>query len=69
MKKIRTALALITMILLMAGYLGSQLVSSMGSSANYVAALDKSGVPYLALSLLLAAVVFAFIPDKEENAQ
>ena len=69
MKKIRTVLALLTVILLMAGYFASQGLRSVGAAPSYTAALDKSSVPYLALALLVAGVVFAFIPDKGDEPQ
>ena len=69
MKKIRTLLALVTVVLLMGGYLSSQFVRISGGSADrYTAALDQSSIPILSLFLLVAAVVLAFIPTHEEDA-
>lgn len=67
MTKIRTALALISVVLLMAGYFASQFLQANGAANSYIVALDKSSVPYLSLALFVGAIVFGALPVKEET--
>jgi hypothetical protein len=62
MALVRTAVALITLVLLTGGYAASQLAFMNGTTAQYIAALDASPVPMLSLALLVTMVVLAFVP-------
>ncbi|AIE85783.1 hypothetical protein OP10G_2415 [Fimbriimonas ginsengisoli Gsoil 348] len=55
------------MVLLAAGYAASQLMFFQGRSQPYAEAVDRPPVAYLAGALLLAIVVFGFIPDRESE--
>lgn len=66
MTRIRLLLALVSVVLLMLGYFGSQAARFAGSADRYTQALDGSGVPSLALGLVVAAVALGFVPGKEE---
>ncbi len=61
---VRTAVALITLVLLTGGYAASQLAFFNGSTAQYIAALDASPVPMLSLGLLVTLVILAFVKDE-----
>jgi hypothetical protein len=67
MSKIRTLLVLILGILLFGGFLASTLAYQAGTTAKYIAALDSSMVPWLAVGLLIATVVLALVPDPEQR--
>ncbi len=67
MALVRTAIALITLVLLTGGYAASQLAFFNGTTAQYIAALDASPVPMLALGLLVALVILAFIPAESDQ--
>lgn len=61
---VRTAVALITLVLLAGGYAASQLAFFNASTAQYIAALDASPVPMLSLGLLVTLVILAFVKDE-----
>jgi preprotein translocase subunit SecG len=65
---VRTAVALITLVLLTGGYAASQLAFFNGSTAQYIAALDASPVPMLSLGLLVTLVILAFVKDEASVA-
>lgn len=65
MELIRLLVAAVAGVLVVGGYLASLSAYFGGTAPNYVSLLDQSSVPRLALYLLLATVVLAFIPSKE----
>lgn len=46
------------------GYAASQYAYFSGRAADYAAVVDQPAVRYVALALLLACIVLAFIPDQ-----
>lgn len=65
---VRTAVALITLVLLTGGYAASQFAFFNGSTAQYIAALDASPVPMLSLGLLAGLVILAFVKEEASVA-
>jgi hypothetical protein len=65
MKLVRDLLGLMAVILLGAGYLGSQVFYYQGEPARWAHSMDASSVRILAAILLLGAVVLSFFPEKE----
>ena len=68
MTRIRTLLTIVTALLLTLGYSASQLAWFAGPDAasEYARKIDQPPVRLLALVLLVAAVVLAFVPEREE---
>ena len=64
MNKIRLATSLIAVLLLGGGYFASQYFYFFGDPATYASNLSASSVKYLALGILLVAIVLHVIPDK-----
>ena len=67
MKTVRTALTAAALCLLCAGYAASQVALFQGRAADYAARVDVPPVWNLSGLLLLLAVIFAFIPDRDEE--
>jgi succinate dehydrogenase hydrophobic anchor subunit len=67
MKTLRVVLSAVSVILLLAGYLASQYTALNGTASDYASKVDQPPVRLLALLLLVAAVVLAFIPEREET--
>ncbi|QYK52114.1 MAG: hypothetical protein KF824_07565 [Fimbriimonadaceae bacterium] len=67
MELIRLLVAAVTGVLVVGGYLASLTAYFGGTAENYSKQLDGSSVPMLALGLLVATVVLAFIPAKGEH--
>ena len=65
MKRLRLAVSVIGLILLAGGYFASQFAYWGGATESYIRGLDQSALPLLSLALLVAAIILAFIPDKE----
>ncbi|MBS1712850.1 MAG: hypothetical protein JST30_00790 [Armatimonadetes bacterium] len=65
MKALRTAVGLAAALLSAGGYFASQWSYFSGSTARYVAQLDASPVPLVALVVLVTAVALSFVPDQE----
>jgi hypothetical protein len=65
MKLARTVLSAIALLLLGAGYVASQASVLTGSQLSYHAKVDQPPIRMLAMLLLVAAVVLAFIPERE----
>ena len=68
MKTARVAVSVVGALLIGGGYFVSQYQYFFGDTGSYVRALDKSTVPVLSLALLILAVGFAFLPDKEPQS-
>jgi FtsH-binding integral membrane protein len=68
MKSIRFALSLGAAILLMAGYLASQVAYLQGAPSAYAARVDQPPVRVLCALLLVVALVLSFFPDREETS-
>lgn len=67
MKTARTLVGTVAILLLGGGYFASQYAYFAGDPASYIRALDSSSVPILALLLLLATVIMAIVPEREES--
>jgi hypothetical protein len=67
MKTVRVVLSAISVLLLLAGYLASQWASLSGSAASYAEKVDQPPIRMLALLLLVAAIVLAFVPAREDT--
>lgn len=65
MKALRTAVGLTGALLLAGGYFASQWSFFSGDTAGYIARLDASPVPMVALAVLLAAIVLCIVPERE----
>jgi hypothetical protein len=65
MKTLRTALTAAALLLLCAGYAASQIAYFQGRFAEYSAKVDTPSIQHLALAFLIAAIVLALVPDKE----
>jgi len=66
MKKVRLLLGGISAVLLTVGYLASQSAALSGQAKEYAEKVDRPEIVYLSLFFFLAALVFFFIPDREE---
>jgi hypothetical protein len=69
MKAIRIALSTGVILALALGYGASQLAFFNGTWAEYSAKVDVPAIRYLALAVLILAVVFAFLPERSEGEQ
>jgi len=67
MRTLRTALTAAALCLLCAGYAASQIAYFQGTFAEYAARVDSQPVQRLALLFLTAAIVLAFIKDREDS--
>jgi len=65
MKLVRDLLGLMAVILLGAGYLGSQLLYYQGDPARWAHSMDAASIRILAAILLLAAIALSFVPERE----
>ncbi len=65
MTSLRRLLSYIVLSLLTLGYLASQWAALTGVAPDYAARVDIPQVKLLSLLLLVAALVLAFIPDRE----
>ena len=61
MTKVRTVLSILVIVLLGVGYAGSQFSVFRGNASDYAAKIDSPPVKLLALLILLASVVLAFV--------
>ena len=66
MKSLRYGLSILVIVLLAAGYMGSQYAALNGTAADWAAKVDRPPVVSLALVLFLAAIVLCAIRDREE---
>ncbi len=67
MRNLRLALSLISLVLLLLGYLASQVAALSGEAADYSARVDVAPVRWLALAVLGVAVALSLIPDREDS--
>lgn len=67
MKSLRYGLSILTVVLLTAGYLGSQIAALNGTAADWAAKVDRPPIVSLALVIFLAALVLCFVRDREES--
>ena len=67
MSKVRLVLAAVTLVILTGGFVASQIVYKYGEPSTYSRALDASPVVFLSLGLLVAAIIFAFVPTGESE--
>jgi len=67
MQTLRWGLTVLSFALLVGGYFASQAAYRVGLSSKYAQAIDQPAVKWLALALLVGAIVCAFIPPKEEG--
>ncbi|RYG49545.1 hypothetical protein EON79_00950 [bacterium] len=64
----RKSLAWVSLVILGGGYLGAMAMSLTHRETEWAEKMDQTPIRLVALLLLLAAIVFAFIPDKEKDA-
>lgn len=69
MKLLRDALALASVLLLAVGYAASQYYALTGRAPEYVSLIDKTPIGVVSLLLLVAAFIFAFIPEREVDSK
>lgn len=67
MNALRLALTSISLILLAVGYGASQWAFFWGDARAYAGRMDQPAVRWLGLGLLVVAIVFAFVPDRERQ--
>ena len=67
MKILRLALSGTSVVLLVAGYVASQVAAMNGTAPDYAQKVDQAPIRSLALIFLVAACVLALIPDREEG--
>lgn len=65
MKTLRFALSVFSIVALGVGYLASLVFSLTGRASEWATRIDNPTVSAFALLVLVAAVVLAFIPEKE----
>lgn len=65
MKVFRLAISVLGVAGLAIGYFASQTAYFSGRAAEYAQAVDQPAVRYASLALLAAAILLAFIPDRE----
>ncbi len=65
MKSLRLALSVLIIILLAAGYAGSQMATLNGTAADWAQKVDRPPVVTLALVLFLVAIVLSLVRDRE----
>lgn len=68
MTNLRTALAALVVVLLVAGWGGAAFAAMGGTAADWATRVDAAPVRLLALVVLVAAVAFAFVPDRTEES-
>lgn len=68
MRTVRRAFAWVALVLLGGGYLGAMVMALTGRAAEWAEKMDQPPIRLLALLIFLAAVVFAFLPEKEADA-
>jgi hypothetical protein len=69
MRNIRNALSILSALLLMAGYLGSQWAYMHGNASVWAARMDEQPIRSLAALLLITALALAFYRDAETEKQ
>ncbi len=67
MNTARFALSLVAVLLLTAGYVGSQMAALTGQTEPFLRRLDDGPIPILAGVLLVGAIVLAFVRDVPEK--
>jgi hypothetical protein len=67
MSSIRKTLSYVVLALLTLGYLASQWAALQGTAPDYSARVDVPPVQTLSLIIFIAALVLAFIPDRERT--
>ena len=66
MKTVRLAVSFVCALLVGGGYFASQFAYFFGDPSQYKRALDNSSVPFLALGVLIAAVLLLVLPSEEK---
>ena len=67
MRMTRAAVAGALTVLMGGGYFASQAAFFQGNTKAYKDAVDNSPIPWISLLLLIAVIVLAFIPDRNED--
>ena len=67
MKTLRLGLSALIVVLLGAGYIGSQLAAFDGTAADWAARIDQPPIVMLALVLLGLALLMAIARDRQET--
>jgi hypothetical protein len=65
MSVLRYSISALVLLGLAAGYAASQLAFFSGQAAEFARAVDRPAVKWLALGVLLTAILFAFISEKD----
>lgn len=65
MNKLRFIFCCLVLLLLCAGYFGSQYFALSGNPQAWMGIVDSPGIVFLALAVLLAAIALAFIRESE----
>ena len=69
MKGLRFVLSLISIVLLGAGYAGSQYAALNGNSTEWASKTDQEPVVRLSLALFVSALALLFVREREESPQ
>ena len=69
MKQVRRLLSVLVVGLLAFGYLASQYAALNGLAPQYAAFVDTSVFKWASLLVLIAAIVLAFVPDREVDPE
>jgi len=67
MKQARFLISIAVLVLLGAGYLGSQFYAFSARAPEWASKVDTPAIAWLALFVLLGAIALALVPEREEN--
>ena len=66
MSLLRYSISVVALLALAAGYAVSQYAFFTGRAPEYAQTVDRPAVKFLALAILIVAIAFSFVHDKEE---
>lgn len=66
MSLLRHSISVVALLALAVGYGASQYAFFTAQAPQYAQAVDRPAIKLLALALLIAAIVLAFVPHKKE---
>ncbi len=67
MKQLRLTLSVIVLLLLAAGYIGSQVAYFQGTAPDWAARMDTPVIAALAMIVLVVAIVLSLVKDRSES--